>query len=531
MNRLQNFAHLAFHPDFSAALHEDGTQIEFTRSESALLSHMSQRVGQVMSRGQLLDVISGAGSDKNDRNIDFLINRLRRKLGDDPKDPRFIATRYGEGYVWRAGAAKPKVNFADATMVVGPVRQLDIPPDMVRHADNFAQNLYHALASNLRDNQKAVFDKACPPAEEFGTDVPETGVALTFFAELDRLECVITAKTFRTGLILTALRIPIGTVEEPWRTDRNHANDIGQDILGKIWKASITESGTPAPLPVTMNNAAGLAADDRGSWAVNDNRLKALRRSYPDDDTLKIMYATHLHSKYVLGGLNLFMQNEDDYVVDENEIERLVLDALPFAQSKPEFAVMAAKLLFFLDRGFRDLAVDIAEDAHRSNTVIASTLAIVGQMRGFMGQMEPALQCLNQAAVLSNYGSDFHIYVLVLKCQALMAAGDAEGLNTARKELYSARPAVMVVFEFLFTDHRKPSLRARTAVMLLTRAKARALLRKFDYLSTRLFQIKAHQENSIRTPLELLIRRFGRDIVPDRLADSLPELIEELAAK
>ncbi len=483
-----------------------------------------------MTRGQLLDAISGAGSDKNDRNIDFLINRLRRKLGDNPKDPKFIATRYGEGYVWRAGAARPNPNIAGATMVVGPVRHLDVPPEMSHHADIFAQNLYHSLASSLRENETAAFDKSCPPADTFGTDAPQTGVELTFFTELDRLECVITAKDFRTARILTASRILVSRTGEPLHIDKNRTNDLGQEILGKIWKAGIIEGGMPAPLPVTMNNAAGLAPGERGSWDLNDKRLTALRHNHPDDDALKIMYATHLHSKYVLGSLKLFMQKEDEFDADEDEIERLVLEALPFAQSKPEFAVMAAKLLFFLDRGFRDLAVDIAEEAHRSNTAIASTLAIVGQLRGFMGQTEPALQCLNQAAILSEYGSEFHVYVLILKCQALMAAGDAEGLNTARKELYSARPAVMIVFEFLFTDHRKPSLRARAAVMMLTRAKARAILYKFDYVSTRLFQIKAHQENSIRTPLKLLMKRFGRDVVPDRLARALPELIEELTA-
>ena len=51
---------------------------------------------------ELLDAIAGSGSVGTDRSIDFLINRLRAKLGDSARSPTMIATQYGEGYIWIA---------------------------------------------------------------------------------------------------------------------------------------------------------------------------------------------------------------------------------------------------------------------------------------------------------------------------------------------------------------------------------------------------------------------------------------------
>lgn len=51
---------------------------------------------------------------------------MRRKLNDDPKNPRFIATRYGEGYIWVAKAASERPLASGAYVVVGPIRGLGV---------------------------------------------------------------------------------------------------------------------------------------------------------------------------------------------------------------------------------------------------------------------------------------------------------------------------------------------------------------------------------------------------------------------
>ncbi|MCB4769173.1 helix-turn-helix domain-containing protein [Ancylobacter sp. Lp-2] len=96
------FNGIVFDEDFSCALRESKVEIRFTRSERAVLEALAGNARRVMSRSQLLDAIAGPGSDSTDRSIDFVINRLRAKLGDRARAPSFIATRYGEGYVWIA---------------------------------------------------------------------------------------------------------------------------------------------------------------------------------------------------------------------------------------------------------------------------------------------------------------------------------------------------------------------------------------------------------------------------------------------
>ena len=76
----------------------NGRKIQFTRNERALLLALTRNPRRLMPRDRLLDEIASE-SNVSDRNIDFLVNRLRAKLGDSAKSPNFIATQYGEGYV------------------------------------------------------------------------------------------------------------------------------------------------------------------------------------------------------------------------------------------------------------------------------------------------------------------------------------------------------------------------------------------------------------------------------------------------
>jgi hypothetical protein len=109
-------------PDLSYVEGPAGERVAFTRSERRVLAALTRHRGRIVTREQLLDAIAGPGSDHGDRNIDFLINRLRRKLSDDARHPRFIATRYGEGYIWTGPAAGIDAGQADAYLVVGPLR-------------------------------------------------------------------------------------------------------------------------------------------------------------------------------------------------------------------------------------------------------------------------------------------------------------------------------------------------------------------------------------------------------------------------
>jgi two-component system OmpR family response regulator len=72
-----------------------GTEYKLLR---VLLSHPNR----VLTRDQLLDLTQGREADPLDRSIDVQISRLRQRLGDDPREPRYIKTVRGEGYVLAA---------------------------------------------------------------------------------------------------------------------------------------------------------------------------------------------------------------------------------------------------------------------------------------------------------------------------------------------------------------------------------------------------------------------------------------------
>ena len=53
-----------------------------------------------MTRDSLLDHVSHRDAAPFDRTIDVLVGRLRRKIEDDPRDPRRLITVHGVGYMF-----------------------------------------------------------------------------------------------------------------------------------------------------------------------------------------------------------------------------------------------------------------------------------------------------------------------------------------------------------------------------------------------------------------------------------------------
>lgn len=76
----------------------DGEPILLTRTEFDLLEALSGRPGIVLSRRQLLDIVRNDMWVGSEHLVDVHIGHLRRKLGDDAAQPRYIATVRGVGY-------------------------------------------------------------------------------------------------------------------------------------------------------------------------------------------------------------------------------------------------------------------------------------------------------------------------------------------------------------------------------------------------------------------------------------------------
>jgi two-component system, OmpR family, response regulator len=80
----------------------DGTLVMLTSGEFDLLVALCQHPQRVLSREQLLDLTVGRGAEPFDRSIDIRISRLRRKIEEDPKNPKIITTVRSGGYFFAA---------------------------------------------------------------------------------------------------------------------------------------------------------------------------------------------------------------------------------------------------------------------------------------------------------------------------------------------------------------------------------------------------------------------------------------------
>lgn len=79
-------------------LFRQGVEVELTSGEMKLLLVLVKHPNRVLSRDQLMDLLTGGAREPLDRSIDVRITRLRSKIEDDPASPQFIRTVWGAGY-------------------------------------------------------------------------------------------------------------------------------------------------------------------------------------------------------------------------------------------------------------------------------------------------------------------------------------------------------------------------------------------------------------------------------------------------
>lgn len=76
----------------------DCREIRLTAAEFKLLSALVQNPHRIMTRDALLEHVATREWAPGDRSIDVMIGRLRKKIEDDPANPRIILTEHGIGY-------------------------------------------------------------------------------------------------------------------------------------------------------------------------------------------------------------------------------------------------------------------------------------------------------------------------------------------------------------------------------------------------------------------------------------------------
>ncbi len=84
-----------------------GRPLALTKTEFALLGLLARHSGQTVSRETILDVVWGYARFPNTRTVDTHIWRLRKKIGDDGDEPRWIKRIHGQGYSLIAPPSAP----------------------------------------------------------------------------------------------------------------------------------------------------------------------------------------------------------------------------------------------------------------------------------------------------------------------------------------------------------------------------------------------------------------------------------------
>ena len=94
---------LQFEPSTGQLFHE-GREVNLTRTEVSIISHLMRNVGRVVTHSGLAEAVWGVDYPDAADGLRVHIRRLRTKLESDPSDPKIVLTRAGMGYM----LAKPE---------------------------------------------------------------------------------------------------------------------------------------------------------------------------------------------------------------------------------------------------------------------------------------------------------------------------------------------------------------------------------------------------------------------------------------
>ncbi len=511
---MQIYNGFGFDDSMRGARRPDGEEIVFTRQERAILLQLTRRPGLLVRRAELHAALAETGRRTSERNVDFLVARLRTRLGDSAKAPRFIATQYGEGYVWVAQAERRQP--FQAFIAIGPVQG-----DGAEVAAPLTRQLCAELAG-LVGPGRSVAIADLPHDRDSRVDY-----ALEVSTHLDGelLHGAFVLRSIGERRVIATRRLSASP-----EAVRQHGRELARWARDALWRyfalpaAGALLTPTDAPVEIRLNEAARALTRSPERWRESEAQLRRARADRPDDPTLAVMWAMNLYARLIHWPLDPALLTPAGRAGIETQIEALVLDSLPAIDDNSLLRLAAAKLLFFIDRGHFELADRLAEEAFAGSTAFGAAFATRGQMQMCKGQFAEAGQAYDRGAALAEFGSDFHIYLLVLKCTAQMGADDRAGVVRTADELYLARPATRWMGLFFLSPYAD-SLPPDIAQMLaaFTPERGRETLTHLYHTSARHFRDPRHRANVMRGPAYHFRRLLGAEAVPLEIAQLLAD--------
>ncbi|HWJ73297.1 MAG TPA: helix-turn-helix domain-containing protein [Kaistia sp.] len=502
--------------------HRNGEQIRFTRSERALLLALTRNPHRLMQRGQLLDAIAPTQADASDRNVDFLVNRLRTKLGDSARSPRFIATQYGEGYVWIATeqpAAAPAPDSIPSSGLLAIVAVVSTQDDrLVEQANTIARQMRDQIASELGAGETVVV-----LGRDEGPSLQGMRYVLkvSFQRNAARLDCTATLREGSSRRIIRAFRLELGGAAMTSRMSEVQRASTGiVEALRRNLAEASEGLGTPIdqPLEIRLRAASTLLSASNPKWLEKGLQLREARAQNPASADLALQWCLHLFARLVLTNPFTGIGREERDAI-ENEIEATVLDCLPLIEANPLLMLAAAKLLYFVDRGHRELAEDLAERAFDRTADSAAALPVLGQLRQARGDFAAALAFFDRGIEMADPGSEFHLHMQVLKCIALLAADDRKMLKAEVAaipfESPHSPPDLSRLIGVLVTPPGEKLPQATTDVLLAAGSEGARNALAYTYMTSvrHLIQMQA-RGNIMRGMIAHFTGLYGEDVIP-----------------
>lgn len=513
----RRYGEFVFDETFSTARRSGGETIVFTRAERLLLSALTGSPHRVLTRSQLLDAISGPGSDTSDRNVDFVINRLRSKLTDSARSPRFIATRYGEGYMW---VAVPTAT-ADTLLVIGPVHGLGRAGALEPLAGRLLEGLVERFRAATTSGQDIRLETHYSPTAERTTRAM-FNLELSLYPRNSELHCAMVLRRATGGEVVGMSRLVVADAGDVSRA----VTKVVDEFRSLIWHQQVrsvveTPAASPPPIYVAMHDAGRLLTASNQSWLESIDRVRAALEANPDDPQTRLMWGLSLYVQ-VITGTNGEMPPAEEQRAIEDEIEAAALGALPHIADNPMLKLSVAKLLVYLARGYGELAERLAEEAFERSTAFAASFAILGQVRLMRGKLEEGMDLLERALDIAEPGTEFSVYIMVLLCSGKLAAEDFDGLKRLLQSLQEVSPVTQfTVAPFCVLAHEPLSPQNHAALSTLGAERARTLLAFLHMTTVRQYEIRAHQRNVIGGFAHHIVRLYGPDVVPPQVREIL----------
>jgi DNA-binding winged helix-turn-helix (wHTH) protein/tetratricopeptide (TPR) repeat protein len=513
-NRHFNFGELVL--DETCLFARRGEQtIQFTRNERALLLAFTQNPRRLMTRSRLLDEIAAVDSESSDRNIDFLVNRLRTKLGDSARAPKYIATQYGEGYVWVA--TQPTEAPLHGFLAIGLAHS---SPEQSggEAATTLLPRLRDQIAAELDPGQEVIALQHLPRA---GFERVRYVLQISFATQDAAANCSASLRETSSKRIVKAFRLDLDPANDKTLTLEIERVAKGVvDALRQLLVEASTGLGAPADeaLDVRLRRASTLLSSSNPAWLQKGEFLSQERLRDPSDADIALQWCLHLFARMVTE--NPFKSME---VVDRNnletEIETTVLEFLPVIEASPLLMLAAAKLLFFINRGHLDLAEDIAERAFVRTADFAAALPVIGQLRQARGNYGEAIAFFDRGIDMADPDSGFLLHMQVLKCIALLAAGDSAGLQAAATFSYSSPysiPEISLALNLMLTpvDQDLSTDVSKALQAAGPHGASRAIEYAF-HTSARQMTSQGARANILGRLIGHARRQHGRGIVPD----------------